>query len=321
MKVNLYHNRIFLVISLSSLLFTLYGNGQRTLKEKVADDSISAWIEKLNDPDWQKRDVAVCRLSQLNENQKTEQVRDALISLLKKIVIIEFNGKEYIRTGIPTPGLDTIPDPKLCDQIAHGYAEYFSGLLDAVVDLRDARTIPILIKFMGHSRKVLVEIGEPAVLPLIRALYDEDPMAKCSAAKVLGDMLEEKEEGYTARGKTREKIKDALIDALKRNAQPKNRNEEWVEIITERTLHSPWEMLPDSTAEMWFETRVMLKADVRINVIRALSRLGDKDVIPLLKEISENDPYTKEHKDGTIYYPVREEAAKIIKELESKKKE
>jgi HEAT repeat protein len=289
-----------------------------TLKEKVADDSISAWKEKLNDKDWHKRYDAVYYLNKLGEKQKTEKVKKALIDLLWKEVTIEIEGKTYIRRGIPTPGWDTIADPKIRDGVADGHAEYFSALLNAVVDLRDIRTIPILVEFMGHSRKALEEIGEPAVLPLIRTLHNEDPMVKSSAAKILGEMLEEKEGGYTARGETRKKIKDALIEALKENAQPKDRSEEWEEIIAERTspLRPPGQ-LPDSTAKMWFETRIMLKSNVRLNVVRALTKLGDRDVIPLLKEISENDPYTEKRKDGSVYYPVREAAAEAIKKLES----
>lgn len=314
MKIFYFIISIFLIIGLTNL-FLWSSNNQETIN----DAQIDQWINFLGDSSWEKRADAVYALNQLEEEQKTERVKKALIDLLWQEVTIEREGKKYIATGIGTPGLDTIADPKIRQGVADAHAEYFYSLLEAVANLRDVRAIPILVQFMGggNIRKALVKIGEPAVLPIIGVLQEANPGRKWAAADALGQILEEKKEGYTARGKTREIIKDAFVEALKRNAQPEDRNKEWEEIITERTLRSPWEMLPDSTVEKWFEVRIMLKADVRLSVIRALSRLEDKDIISLLKEISEHDPYTDEREDGTIYYPVREAAAEIIKELES----
>jgi len=306
----------------SLIVILLLGDSLLSLnnQKEVNDEQINLWIKQLNDSIWRQRDAAVCALARLKENQKTEKVKIALIDLLKKEVTIEIDGEEYITTDIPTPGWEKIADPDERDAECHAHAEYFSFLLDVVADLRDVRTIPILINFIGGVgspvNKALAEIGEPVVDPLIELLDKGGPTGAENAAEILDKMLETKEEGYTPQRETRSNIKNALIKALKRNAHPTNPSKEWNEILEEFTIHSPG-VTPDSTAEKWFETRIMLKAYARRDIIRSLSKLADKDLIPLFGDISKNDPYTKKQKDGSIHCPVREEAQKAIELIES----
>jgi len=254
-------------------------------------EKITQWIEQLNHSDWRIRDKAVSHLNRLKKEQKTERVRKALINLLEREVTAERDGKKYITTVIPDPGQGK----------GEGFGEYIVNLLEAVANLRDARAVPILVEFMaGGGQAVedaLVEIGERCVDPLIEKLHKGaaglNLSLKAAAAKVLGRILKEKKTGYTAKGKIRVRIKQALFKALKENQHP-----------------------TDASLE-WYEMRVMERAWVRKNIVWALGESGDKDVIPVLEEISRTDPYKKKRKDGTIYHPVREEARKAVAKIQS----
>jgi len=62
----------------------------------------------------------------------------------------------------------------------------------------------------------------------------------------------------------------------------------------------------------------------RMEAIKGLGILGDTSVIPLLKPIAKNDPRAWNTVSGDpskFVYPVREEAQRVLKLLEEKKKE
>lgn len=62
---------------------------------------------------------------------------------------------------------------------------------------------------------------------------------------------------------------------------------------------------------------------IKSMAVNALGDSEDKDIIPILEKIEENDPYSFKEKDITsgtikIRYPVREEAKKTLEELKAK---
>jgi HEAT repeat protein len=69
--------------------------------------------------------------------------------------------------------------------------------------------------------------------------------------------------------------------------------------------------------------KVLLKAGVaepdvfsRLEVVDGLAALGDPDVIPLLQNLAETDPYRSE--DTQHQYPVREKAARALAHIQAK---
>ncbi len=54
---------------------------------------------------------------------------------------------------------------------------------------------------------------------------------------------------------------------------------------------------------------------VRFSVVMALGELNDISNIPLLEKIAKEDPYSRKKADGSVVYPVREEAQKLLEKL------
>lgn len=278
--------KIFLVIGILTLLSWTFNSS--VFSKQESEEQINQWIEQLNAEDWRTRSIAVSHLDHLKENQKTEKVKNSLINLLRKEIIIEKDGKEYIRTAIKSQGE------------GEGFMEYIGLLLDAVANLRDVRTIPIFVEYTSWGRRMLPEIGEPAVEPLIEKLNNS---MNAVTAFTLGEMVKPKDKGYVAKGKTREKIKQSLIKALEKSKHPTDKKIEW------------------------YEHRAMKFAVIRRAVVHALGNFGDADVIPRIKKIAKEDPYfqdftkKKNYKGPKKRYMVREEAERVLKQLEANKKE
>ncbi|MDI6735491.1 MAG: HEAT repeat domain-containing protein [bacterium] len=203
-------------------------------------------------------------------------------------------------------------------------------------ELKDQRAIPFLIKELSYNgaQEALVKIGKPAIESVTEALYSDNSWVRRGAIQVLeiwlsGGVLIER---YDVLG-TRSIIASPSIPAVyigniydvstqttqvqeapspkigkielneKRNAQIKNL------LIEKLNDESP---------------------DVREGTVQVLGNLGDTSVIPFIKSLAENDSYFWETdasfrhgKKGEkiIIYPVREEAQRVLKLLEEKKKE
>jgi len=288
---NNYYNKnitkIFLVILVLTSLYLIFSSPVFSIEKEKSEEQISQWIEHLREPDWRVRDIAVINLDRLPEEQKSDIVKTSLINLLEE----ELSGK-----------YDNPP--------GEGPAEYFSDLLDAVANLRDPRSIPSLLKNIGSSRSsihALAAIGEPAVDPILKRLSDSTEYGYIGVKEplldILGEMLKPKEEGYMPGGKLREKIKQSIIKALEDSKYPTDKKIEW------------------------YEDRSMVFANVRKAAVRALGNLGDADVIPIIEKVAQEDPYFLDLSKKNNYtgpekrYIVREEATKVLEQLERKVKE
>ncbi|MCX6562445.1 MAG: hypothetical protein NTU60_02440 [Candidatus Aminicenantes bacterium] len=95
-----------------------------------------------------------------------------------------------------------------------------------------------------------VGFGEDAVQPFLEAMKKSDPSHEFLFYLVLKYWLSNKNEGYNASGATRKTIKDVLIEKALYNKDPDN----------------------------------------RFSAVRALIVANDEDMVPVLREIAENDP-------------------------------
>ena len=81
------------------------------------------------------------------------------------------------------------------------------------------------------------------------------------------------------------------------------------------------------TEEIVNEIRAKERANIRGNILKGLGHLaksGDSSVIPLIRSAAEDDPYSIDMSKKTNFkgpqkrYTVREEAQKILKEVDAK---
>ncbi len=153
--------------------------------------------------------------------------------------------------------------------------------------LRDPRSISILIEGMPFSwfEKALVEIGEPAIESLLKILKEGVGHQKSGSLRVFKEMYKQGK----VKGKNIKKIKQEVIKACQDDMM-----------------------------------------EVRISGLHTISEFEDGDVIPLIESIAKTDPEVCEidasfrgGEDGKKIkiYPVREEAQRVIKLLEEKKKQ
>jgi len=181
---------------------------------------------------------------------------------------------------------------------------YLSQLIEALGNTKDPRAIPYLLGYLGSGTAVassLYKIGEPAVAPLIQKLQCEIVGYRSSAAYALGLFLKSER---LVRRETREMIKQALI----------------------RELDNPRNDDPRKDTE-WYEFRAQERANVRLNIAKALGYLAetsDKEVLPIIESLAKEDPYyldmskKKDYKGPQMRYLVREEAQEILNQLKEK---
>jgi hypothetical protein len=241
---------------------------------------IDHWIHQLQSRDWREREDAVSKLALLPPKLKTDQVKKALINELK-------NELERVESNKIEPCLNS-------DCGEGGEEGYVNSLMETVAKMRDDRAFPLFVRI--GSPTFLVEFGDKGVNAILVKL---DTMTKCSeeeaSVKILADALQQKKHGYVPQGAIRQDIKKALIKTLGKSQHPQEGTE-------------------------WYEKRAGECANVRFHIVRALGSLaesGDKDVIPVIKSMSEQDPYARGLSNNKKYI-VREEAQKILDNLGTK---
>jgi len=254
-------------------------------------NQIDSLLKQLDNKDWIVRSKASYSLYQciekLNDQKVVDSIKNALIDLLaREITLIDAN--QFKDT---TPGGEG--------------GEYLANLAENVATFKNVRSIPTLMRFMSimSVMKTLVEFGDPVVDLILKELENSDIQYKGTLVKALGEMVKTKDRGYVAEGKTRDKIKQALINVLEESKHP-----------TDKTIK-------------WYEVRAMQMAGVRVKVIIALGNLGDEDVIPIIEKVVQEDPYFLDLSKKNNYagpekrYIVREEAMKVLEQLDGKVKE
>lgn len=181
---------------------------------------------------------------------------------------------------------------------------YYSAIIDALGNTRDARAIPYLIDNLGSGTAVsrsLRKIGSAAIDPLIIKLHSDVVGYRERAAHALGMFLRPDDKQHLDNNEIREKIKKAFLEELKVS---RNQN-------------------PDKSID-WYEIRSSELASVRKNILQGLGYLaeaGDNNVLFLIKSAAEKDPYYLDMSKKSNYsgpkkrYIVREEARKILDRL------
>lgn len=277
------------------------------LNERKEIDTI---LSQLNDPNWRVRDGALCRLIELPPYPGRWQVRE------------EYRNDERVRTALINLFIHEVEhqhEPCPNGEIkGEEYAEYESALAQSVVSLKDKRPLPYFLKYgcYDYIRDYIVEVGDESVVrERLKDLENIDPVYPVRtelSIEILGRMVK-KEEGYIPTGTTREEIKQAIVRTLK---QCKH-----IEI----DKSDPYSEL-NSSSQAW----------IRLRTIQSLGNFADPSLIPIIRPYL-NDPYSEtrektelrqEGKKATVVtvgkvtiYPVREEAQRVLKLLEEKKKQ
>jgi hypothetical protein len=264
--------------------------------------SIEKLIEEFKSCNWRRWDWALYQIVDFSKKPKhgpwVPQIKAEYNTSKIKDIIFEFvvvpAGKRCVSIGPPSEGVD----------------EFRIFLLSVMGGLKEDRMIPYLLEDFGSGTQisfVLLGYGEKVIDPIISKL-DE---GYWEASWALGEMLHNKDEGYTAQGLDRKRIKDALIEVLKKK----------------ETINYP-------EGSQAYEATLKSKADERERIILALAKSGDVDIIPILKEFAKNDIYKQPpkviktdkkttqpplQKSGQEnIYPVREAAQKALEELKQK---
>ncbi len=286
-----------------------------TENKRVEEMSVEEILSLLNHSDWRMQEKVIGPLSVdlLFGKTKTltlyplnnEKIRLAIIKALEKInnenEKLEIKWVEYYETTGQEPPPDWKPEGIIMDD---GYGELQLQATYIVGEFKDERAIPALVGAVecGASiNRAIIEFGELAVRPLLERLEKtKDRSAKSDIIEVLGKIA-----------------KKGMIISQVIEGTP--------------TTKAPFKALTVSQIELMKNAFIKSLNDpcpfTRMEAIRGLEILGDTSAIPLLKQIAENDPckwgtvdpVTKAPKKG--YYPVREEAQRVIKLLEEKKKE
>jgi len=241
---------------------------------------INHWVEQLQSSNWRDRQMAASSLINLPVELKTREVKSALIAELER----EF---ERIQKREFEKCLN-------CDD--GDEMGYYTWLFDSISNMKDDQAFALFIRIGVPT--ALAKYGDKGIIAILEKL---DTTTSCNEKyapiRVLEETLKQKAEGYIAQGKVRSSIKKSMINELDKSKQP-------------------------NTSVEWYEKRARECANVRVQIVRALSHLaeaGDKEVLPLIKELAENDPYfinlrkNKDDKGPEKKYLVREEAYKFLK--------
>lgn len=155
---------------------------------------VACLLKKVENKNWQERELGVTGLEGLPPQLRTSEVRDALIHLLEK---------EAARKN-PLGGYSFTSE---------GEAEYFNYLCKVVGRSNDPRAIPLLADI--GALYDLIPFGGMVVDLMLTKLEDKNPGQRGEAATVLNIFLTPKEKGYTVEGEARQKIRKALLKAAK----------------------------------------------------------------------------------------------------------
>ncbi len=282
---------VFVVVTITFSSIFLFG-AEKDVSE-IEKMNVPELIELLNNPNWQERDKCINyglrefrklddkgTPGEFKDFEGKEEITKALIKLLEKEnAIFEEWWKEYENKKGKIKFMN--------ETMGEGYGEYLIDLVAAVISLKDSRATSTIVGSGVSSikkTKAIVEFGEISVDPLINKFKQSyNPFVRQNVVLIFGDMVKEKK---ILSNDNREKVKILLIDATK-----------------DKDEH------------------------VKISSLQSLANFEDKDVVSVLKSVAKNDQSSREIKaslrggktgEKIKIYPVREEAEKILKQMEQK---
>jgi HEAT repeat protein len=168
------------------------------------------YYQKLISRDFKDRDHAIYFFSHFKIAEVNEKTVNAIIELFKaeieqSKIFADFVGKGGTADNLPKD---------IAYLNSEAYGMYHVYLCRLVGQSTDKNLLPLLIKYCPMP-EVLVNYGDDVVEPFVKALKSADnPSEKMNAIFVLAEMLKPKKEGYVASGETRNKIKQALMQAI-----------------------------------------------------------------------------------------------------------
>ncbi len=246
-----------------------------SLKDKIEEN-----YKKLNSKDFRERSEAAHFFSELKRGEIPEKVFKSTVQLFNEELGREKKKEAFFREG----GIaDNLP-LDIAYTNSEAYGMYHGYLCEIMGKSGDKTLLPLLV---GHclEARVLNNFGEAAVEPVLNVLETvNNPGQKMSAIFVLTEMLKMKDEGYTAKGKTRRNI----IDALVKTSKDSNR---YVRLVSVKALGESQDK----------------------DVIPILENIAKNDPYSVVVK----DPSGKEVKR----YPVREDAEKALQKLKAKESE
>ena len=281
--------KIWLMVGIVCLAFFTKSDSVQIKNELTQPKKIEEYYSKLQSPDLTDRYSAVYYLSQY-----PERLNKKIINTVIDLFMMEIERIKKFNKLLKQPGRIENKVPKELLYInSETYGLYWVDLCNIVGKSKEARVLPLLAEYHPDPRLLNDNFGELAVDPVIHILKTSDNSGRrANQARVLGYLLEDKKEGYIARGETRERIKKELITCA----------------VTDK------------------------EHTVRFSAATALGKSGDSDVIPILEKIAQTDPYHFETKAAAgidkdvapgqpvTRYPVRFAAQEALKKLREGRK-
>jgi len=166
-----------------------------------------------------------------------------------------------------------------------GYSEYYAkllGIVDKMADFSDKRTVKVLVRSAYNPDSPfamkLVDHGEAIAPPLLELVSSDVAAIRANAIALLGEVLRR--------------------DKHRLRRMPAKMYEQIKQVLIRGTIDED--------------------TGVRILAVRALGKVGDRDVIDVLERVARSDPAHIPTAGGGAYYPVREAAVQALQRLRPK---
>src|ERR1043165_2659740 len=151
------------------------------LEEEKGKDEIDIQIDLLKDPDWVVRREAAITLGEMGDERCVEPLCKAL-----------YDGDWQVREGaVPGPGQIGSPAVEMLIKMVRDW-DVRKYVIMALGKIRDERVLdPLMVQlrsdeFKDDATNALVELGEPALERLVKALKDKDETVRKQAVLALG---------------------------------------------------------------------------------------------------------------------------------------
>lgn len=174
------------------------------LQKQIKDND-----QNLKSEDFKQRGEAVYFFTKIRWAELPPNVIKSIKDLFKKEVEQRKLFDDFVMRGGTAENL-----PKDIAYInSKEYGTYHGYLCELCGRSGDKDLLPLLVQYCLEP-KIIIKYGDSAVGQVINVLKtSNNSIRRMSAVFVLNEMLKQKDEGYTAKGKTRRNIIDALVQA------------------------------------------------------------------------------------------------------------
>ncbi len=337
------------------IIFCILLSPEISRSQQITDSEIEKLADQINSSDRKEREKAFYILDRSEELLSEEKVKLALINLLAK----ESGGKklkdlniqdiqdriEYMRRVLSyiSKIKDTRSIPYLLEIIVESYTSrvVLAGIGEPAVEpiirllqkgkrddkLAALATLRMMVIIKKHKYPLSDSSREKIKQLLIKATKDKDPRIRAAAVNVLGNM-EDADVIQTLIKVYEDKDPQVRVEVIRKLGSIKNVDvipalikatkdeDRVVRVIAAYGLGSIKNV---DVIPALIESSEDIDPWVRETAVRSLGNAGNADVIPLIEKIASEDPYSKKVTDGSLMYPVREEAQRASEQLKSMK--